>query len=67
MKRVSNKFRDSLRGVRRLSAIVGYYTNDSYFILTTEDGKFLQTEDGNNLVTTETGIVEYDEASNKQC
>ena len=61
MKRVSNKFRNSLRGVRRLSAIVGYYTDDSYFILTTEDGKFLQTEDGNNLLTTETGIVEYDE------
>lgn len=61
MKKVSNKFRDSLRGVRRLSAIVGYYTDDSYFILTTEDNKPLQTEDGNNLVTTETGIVEYDE------
>lgn len=61
MKRVSNKFRNSLRGIRRLSAIVGYYTDDSYFILTTEDNKPLQTEDGNNLVTTETGIVEYDE------
>ncbi len=61
MKRVSNKFRDSLRGIRRLSAIVGYYTDDSYFILTTEDNKAIQTEDGNNLVTTETGIVEYDE------
>lgn len=61
MKRVSNKFRNSLRGVRRLSAIVGYYTDDSYFILTTEDNKKIQTEDGNNLVTTETGIVEYDE------
>ena len=61
MKRVSNKFRDSLRGLRRLGAIVGYYTDDSYFILTTEDNKAIQTEDGNNLVTTETGIVEYNE------
>lgn len=61
MKIVSNKFRNSLRGVRRLSAIVGYYTDESYFILTTEDNKPLQTEDGNNLVTTETGIIEYNE------
>lgn len=60
MKTFSNKFRESLRGIRELNAIVSYYSGEDYYILTTEDDIGLTTEDGLNLIVTESGTVEYD-------
>lgn len=60
MKIFSNNFRNSLRGIRELNAIVSYYSGEGYYVLTTEDDIGLTTEDGLNLIVTESGTVEYD-------
>lgn len=60
MKTFSNNFRNALRGIRELNAIVSYYSGEGYYVLTTEDDIGLTTEDGLNLIVTESGTVEYD-------
>ncbi len=58
MKIVSNKFRNSLRGVRQLGAIIGYYSPEGHYILATENKEDVLTEDELELIT-ETGTILY--------
>lgn len=51
MRTFSNNFRESLRGVRQLQGIVTYFSEDSFYILTTEDSNNLTTELDDILVT----------------
>ena len=51
MRTFSDNFRESLRGVRQLQGIVTYYSEDSFYVLTTEDSNNLTTELDDILVT----------------
>lgn len=51
MRAFSDNFRESLRGVRQLQGIVTYFSEDSFYILTTEDSNNLTTELDDILVT----------------
>lgn len=57
MRTFGNNFRESLRGVRQLQGIVTYFSEDSFYILTTEDSNNLTTE-LNDMLVTQKGPVE---------
>ncbi|MDD3267416.1 MAG: hypothetical protein PHC75_09605 [Burkholderiales bacterium] len=62
MRIFSNKFRESLSGIRELNSVVIYQSKDSYYILTSENSDELLTELTDYLAT-EKGPLEYDKES----
>lgn len=51
MKNFSKNFRENLREVREINAIISYYENDKYLILATESEENLTTENSDFIVT----------------
>ena len=51
MKKFSKNFRENLREVREINAIISYYENDKYLILATESEENLTTENSDFIVT----------------
>ena len=62
MKKFSDEFRPALREMRQLNALVGYYDNKGFYILTTEEDDNLLTQNEFEIAT-ESGIIEYDKES----
>lgn len=58
MKKVSDGFRDALRGIRQIDSILSYISDESYYVLTTEGSKDIITEN-NELLATQKGLVIY--------
>lgn len=56
MKSVSSDFYEKLRGIKETNAIITYKSNESTYILTTENNDYIATEI-NDLIGTEKGIV----------
>ena len=63
MRTFSNGFRNALKGIRELSAIVTYKTSDVTYILTTELEEKIQTESTNKYLCTESGMANIHEES----
>ena len=59
MKKFSDDFRQWLREIRQLNALVGYYDDKGFYILTTEEDDNLLTQNEFEIAT-ESGIIEYD-------
>ena len=59
MKKFNEDFRQSLREIRQLNALVGYYDDKGFYILTTEEDDNLLTQNEFEIAT-ESGIIEYD-------
>lgn len=51
MKKFSKNFRENLREVREINAIISYYENDKYLMLATESEENLTTENSDFIVT----------------
>lgn len=58
MKKVSNNFRNALRGIRQVDSILSYASDESYYVLTTEGSNDIITEN-NELLATQKGPVIY--------
>lgn len=58
MKKVSDNFRNALRGIRQVDSILSYESDKSYYVLTTENSNNIITEN-NELLATQKGPVIY--------
>lgn len=58
MKKVSDNFRNALRGIRQVDSILSYISDESYYVLTTEGSSDIITEN-NELLVTQKGPVIY--------
>ncbi len=58
MKKVSDNFRNALRGIRQVDSILSYASDESYYVLTTEGSNDIITEN-NELLATQKGPVIY--------
>lgn len=57
MKKISTEFREALRGIRHLSALITYQSEDSTYLLTTENDDNLITESGDFLGTEKGPVI----------
>ena len=51
MKKFSENFRNGLRDIREMNAIISYYNENEYLILSTETEEDLQTQQGDFIIT----------------
>ena len=58
MRTISENFREALRGIRELNALVTYQSEDTSFAITTEIGQDITTE-LSEIITTELGDIIY--------